>query len=59
MAHSEVKEEAQLIPTDTAAKEHAPVEGLGTAIHDVFKPFSDIELELPPRELMRDPPRFE
>ena len=29
------------------AKEHAPVEGLGTAIHDVCKPFNDIELELP------------
>ncbi len=59
MAHSEVEGEARLIRTDTADEEHAPVEGLGTAIHAVFKPFSDIELELPPRELMRDPPRFE
>ena len=59
MAHSEVEEEARLIRSDTADQEYAPVEELGTAIHDVFKPFSDVELKLLPRELMRDPPRFE
>ena len=36
-----------------------PPRGLGTAIHTIFKPFGGVELEIPPRELMREPPRFE
>ena len=30
--------------------------GLGTAIHEMFKPFGGVELEIPPRELMREVP---
>ena len=28
-------------------------------IHELFKPFGGVELELPPREPMRDPPTFD
>ena len=33
--------------------------GLGTAIHELFRPFGGVELEIPPREPMREPPRFD
>ncbi len=36
-----------------------PVKDLGTAIHDMFKPFGGVELEIPPRDPMREPPRFD
>ncbi len=29
-----------------------PDRGLGTAIHELFKPFGGVELEIPPREPM-------
>ena len=37
----------------------APTRNLGTAIHELFKPLGGVELELPPREQMREPPRFD
>lgn len=36
----------------------APDRNLGTAIHQLFRPFGGVELEVPPREPMREPPRF-
>ena len=36
----------------------APPKDLGTAIHELFKPFGGVELEIPPRESMREPPRW-
>lgn len=30
-----------------------PQKGLGTAIHEMFKPFGGVELEIPPRASMR------
>ena len=36
-----------------------PSQDLGTAIHKLFKPFGGVELEIPPREPMREPPRFD
>ena len=36
-----------------------PTTSLGTAIHAIFKSFGGVELEIPPREPMREPPRFE
>ena len=30
-----------------------PQKGLGTVIHEMFKPFGGVELEIPPRESMR------
>ena len=54
-----MEQEARLILASAVDRELTPVERLGTAIHELFKPFGGVELELPTRELMRDPPRFE
>ena len=54
-----MEEEVRLILAEAVDRETAPAEGLGTAIHELFKPFGGIELELPPREPMREPPCFE
>ncbi len=54
-----MEEEARLILAEAVAREAAPAKGLGTAIHELFKPFGGIELDLPPREPMREPPRFD
>ena len=39
--------------------EAVPEKDLGTAIHELFKPFGGVELEIPPREPMRELPRFD
>ena len=54
-----MEEEARLILAEAVDLATAPARGLGTAIHELFKPFGGVELELPPREPMREPPRFE
>ena len=54
-----MEEEARLILAEAVAREAAPAKGLGTAIHELFKPFGGIELNLPPREPMREPLRFD
>ena len=54
-----MEEEARLILADAVEREAAPANGLGTALHKLFKPFGGVELEIPPREPMREPPRFE
>ena len=54
-----MEEEARVILADAVSREAAPERGLGTAIHELFKPFGGVELELPPREPMRPPPRFD
>ena len=37
--------------------ETAPAGNLGTAIHELFKPYGGVDLEVPTREPMREPPR--
>ena len=54
-----MEEEARLILREAVGREEAPAKGLGTAIHERFKPLGGVELELPPREPMREPPRFD
>lgn len=54
-----MEQEARLILAHAVDREPAPEQALGTAIHELFKPFGGVELELPARELMRDPPSFE
>ena len=39
-------------------EEGAPARNLGTAIHELFRPFGEADLEIPRREPMREPPRF-
>jgi len=52
------EEEARLILTHAVEREAVPARGLGTAIHELFKPFGGVELEMP-REPMREPLRFD
>ena len=54
-----MEEEVRLILREAVGSEAVPEKGLGTAIHELFKPFGGVELELPPREPMREPPRFD
>ena len=50
-----MEEEVRLILREAVRRGALPAKGLGTAIHELFKPFGGVELELPPRE----PPRFD
>ena len=54
-----MEEEARSILRSALGGEAAPEKGRGTAIHDLFKPFGGVELEIPPREPMRELPRFD
>lgn len=54
-----MEEEARLILGEAVERETAPAKGLGTIIHEMFKPYGGVELELPTRELAREPPRFD
>ena len=54
-----MEEEARLILAEAVSRKATPAKGLGTAIHELFRPFGGVELELPPREVVREPPRFD
>ena len=54
-----MEEEARLILAHAVEREAALTKGLGTAFHELFKPFGGVELEMPPREPMGEPPRFD
>ena len=54
-----MEQEVRDILRVTLEEEEAPVRNLGTAIHELFKPFGGVDLELPLREPMREPPRFD
>lgn len=51
--------EAREILEAALAAEAGPTKGLGTAIHELFAPYGGVELDIPPREPMRDPPTFD
>ncbi len=52
-----MEEEARIILRE-AVEEEASEKGLGTKLHELFEPLGGVQLEIPPREPMRDPPRF-
>ena len=54
-----MEQEARDILRTALDEDAVPVRNLGTAIHELFKPFGDVELEIPPREPMREPPQFD
>ena len=54
-----MEEEARQILADAVEREEPPAKGLGTALYELFKPFGGVELEIPPREPMRELPRFD
>lgn len=52
-----MEEEVRAILRSTLAESESPPLRLGTAIHDRFRALGGVELELPPREPMREPPK--
>ncbi len=54
-----MEEEARSILRTVLGQKAAPAKNLGTTIHKLFKPFGDGALDIPPREPIREPPRFE
>ena len=54
-----MEEEARLLLREAVGREAVPAKGLGTAINELFKPFAGVEMDLQPREPMREPPRFD
>lgn len=54
-----VEEEAHRILRESVKRRHHPAPAdLAAAIRSRFAPLGGVELELPPRELQRDPPSF-
>lgn len=56
--HSMEAEVRDILRT-TLGQEPAPPQGLGSAIHALFEPLGGVNLELPPREPIREPPSFD
>ena len=54
-----MEEEARIILREAVDLKPTPTKSLGTALHELFKPFGGVELDVPPREPMRDPVRFD
>ena len=54
-----IEQEAREILKHALEEEAVPVRNLGSAIHARFAPLGGVELEIPPRQPMRDPPRFD
>ncbi len=52
-----MEEEARTILREAVEREGSE-KGLGTKLHELFKPFGAVKLEIPPREPMREPPHF-
>lgn len=53
-----MEEEVRLILRDAVGREPEP-ENLADFIRECFAPFDGVELELPPRGAMREPPSFD
>jgi plasmid stability protein len=53
-----MEEEVRVILRSTLAEAAADPVRLGDAIHRRFKALGGVELELPPREPMREPPKL-
>jgi len=53
-----MEEEAREILKAGLRKKAAARLGLGQSIRRIFEPLGGMELELPPREPIRDPPKF-
>lgn len=56
--HRSMEEEARLILREAAGKPAVPA-NLGEAIHRRFAALGGVELDLPSREAMPEPPRFD
>ena len=54
-----MEEEARVILRRAVGVRPMPAKGLGSALHELFQPLGGVELEIPPREPMREPPHFD
>jgi plasmid stability protein len=54
-----MEEEARAILRAALNQETVPPKNLGTAVHELFRPHGGIELDIAPREPLREPPRFD
>ena len=54
-----MEEEARVILRRAVGRRPAPAKGLGTALQEVFEPVGGVELDVPAREPMREPLRFD
>ncbi|MYJ76996.1 MAG: Arc family DNA-binding protein, partial [Caldilineaceae bacterium SB0670_bin_27] len=54
-----VEQEVREILPAALNQEAAPARNLGSAIHKLFKPFGHTELDIPPREAMREFQHFD
>ena len=54
-----VEQEARDILRAALDEDAAPTKNLGTAIHELFRPLGGVELKIPPRKPMREPPKFD
>lgn len=54
-----MEQEVREILREALQPNEGPVRNLGTAIHELFGPLGGVDLEIPPREPMREPPRFD
>ena len=54
-----MEEEARTILREAVELEATSKKGLGVALQELFRPFGGVELDIPPREPMRDPPGFD
>ncbi len=54
-----MEQEARDILRVALDEDAAPPRNLGTAIRELFRPYGGVELEIPPREPMREPPTFD
>lgn len=54
-----MEEEARNILRTTLNQEPAPPQDLASAIRARFAPLGGVELDIPPRAPMREPPRFD
>lgn len=52
-----LEEEVRVILREAVTRESEP-ENLASFIRECFAPFGGVDLELPPREPMREPPEF-
>jgi plasmid stability protein len=53
-----MEEEVRVILREAVAKDPKVHTNLATFIADLFRPFGGVELEIPPREPVREPPKF-
>jgi plasmid stability protein len=53
-----MEQEARDILRAALCEYEVPSSNLGTALHELFRPFGGADLEIPHREPMRETPRF-